>query len=448
MRGVFVRVAFLLLLAPALFAQQAPYDPMRLYPADTLKADLRFLRGKLERMHPGLYRYTSKAELGGLFDSLERVIAGPMDEQQFLSLLELVPARIRNGHTMILPGAAAMDYYGTRGRSLPFLVGSFQERLYILENNSADTSVAAGSEVLSINGLSAAEVRRQLMARKVRDGYNETYPKWILDQYFSAYYRFCFGEPDTFRLELRGRAGEVLEKRIRALTRDSVSYYRRLRYGQAYPQVEAGMGIVARLSEDGRVAVLKVRSFDPDVLQSRYKQDYRRAMDSVFAWLERVRVKRLVLDLRDNQGGDFPPARYLLAHLVSSPTQFLYAGPQARVIRPAAHRFTGKLVVLINGGSFSSTAIVAAILEREKRAVFAGEETGGNKTIISGDPAEVLLPYTKISCYISTVVYRIGKGVNIGRGVMPTYPIKPDMEDIMTGMDRALYFALGLIRRD
>jgi hypothetical protein len=341
-----------------------------------------------------------------------------------------------------------MEYYGARGRSLPFLVGSFEGRLYILENNSADTSVAAGSEVLSINGLSTADVRRQLLARKARDGYNETYPEWLLDQYFSAYYRICFGEPDEFLVELRGSAGDIFQKRIRALTRDSVSYYRRLRYGQAHPQSEAGMGIVARLSEDSLVAVLKVRSFDPDILQSRYKQDYRRAMDTVFEWLERVRVKRLVLDLRDNQGGDFPTARYLLAHLMSSTTQFLYGGPQARVIQPAVHPFAGKLVVLINGGSFSSTAIVAAILEREKRAVFVGEETGGNKTIISGDPAEVLLPHTKITCYISTVIYRIGMGVNNGQGVMPTYPIKPNLADEMTGTDPALQFALGLMRRD
>jgi hypothetical protein len=447
MRCLFVCGA-LLLLSSALFAQTAPYDPARLYSAVSLKADLRFLRGKLERMHPELYRYTSKAELGSLFDSLESVIAGPMDEQQFLSLLELVPARIRNGHTMILPSAAAMEYYGTRGRSLPFLVGSFQGRLCILENNSADTSIAVGSEVLCINGRSAAEVWRQLMARKIRDGFNETYPEWLLDQYFSAYYRFCFGEPDAFLLELKGRAGEVFQKQIRALTRDSVNYYRRRRYGQAHPQVEAGMGIVARLNEDSGVAVLKIRSFDPGVLLSRYKQDYRHALDSAFGWLEWVRVRRLVLDLRDNQGGDFPPARYLLAHLVSSPTQFLYGGPQARVIRPAAHWFAGKLVVLINGGSFSATAIVAAILEREKRAVFVGEETGGNKYIISGDPAEVLLPYTKISCYISTVVYRIGRGVNNGHGVMPAYPIKPDMEDVMMGRDRELDLAVELIGRD
>jgi C-terminal processing protease CtpA/Prc len=118
------------------------------------------------------------------------------------------------------------------------------------------------------------------------------------------------------------------------------------------------------------------------------------------------------------------------------------------VIRPAAHRFAGKLVVLINGGSFSSTAIVAAILEREKRAVFAGEETGGNKTIISGDPAEVLLPYTTITSYISTVIYRIGMGVNNGHGVMPDYRVQSSIGDRLTHRDRALEFALGLIRRD
>jgi hypothetical protein len=445
--GLSVWIAIQLLLASVSDGQTGAYDPARLYPADSLKADLSFLRDKLEQMHPALYRYASKAELGGLFDSLERVVAGPMDEQQFLSLLELVPARIRNGHTMILPSAAAMEYYGVRGRSLPFLVGSFRGRLYILENNSADTSIVVGSEVLSINGLSAAEVRRKLIARTVRDGFNETYPEWILDRYFSSYYRICFGEPDEFLLELRGSAGQVFQKRIRALARDSVSYYRRLRYGQDHPQAEAGLGVVARLIENGRVSVLKVSSFDPDVLRSKYNQDYRRAIDSVYVWLEGKQVKQLVLDLRDNQGGDFPPARYLLAHLMSTPTQFLYGGSQARMIRPALHRFAGRLVVLINGGSFSSTAMVAAILEREKRAVFVGEETGGNKYVISGDPEEVLLPHTQISCLISTVIYRITQGVNDGHGVMPDYQVVPLVGDRLTHRDRALETAVEIISR-
>ena len=48
----------------------------------------------------------------------------------------------------------------------------------------------------------------------------------------------------------------------------------------------------------------------------------------------------------------------------------------------------GELLVLINGGSFSSTAILCACLRRDQRALFIGEETGGNAHIISGDPVE------------------------------------------------------------
>ena len=65
------------------------YDPAKVYPVDSLKADLRFLQTKLEKMHPGLYRYASKEEMAGFFDSLNHVIRQPMNEQQFLSLLML-----------------------------------------------------------------------------------------------------------------------------------------------------------------------------------------------------------------------------------------------------------------------------------------------------------------------------------------------------------------------
>ena len=44
--------------------------------------------------------------------------------------------------------------------------------------------------------------------------------------------------------------------------------------------------------------------------------------------------------------------------------------------RPASHPFPVKVVVLIDGGSFSTTADVAAQLRSRERATFVGEETG------------------------------------------------------------------------
>ena len=231
------------------------------------------------------------------------------------------------------------------------------------------------------------------------------------------------------------------------MTKDSIKFFDRFRYADRNPPEVEGQGITFEDEGALKTALLTIGSFDPELLQSFYKQDYKHAMDSLFTLLNRKQTNNLILDLRNNQGGDFEPARYLLSYLVTNPTQFLLNGKEARLIQPKVNHFTGRIFVLINGGSFSATAIVVAILERDKRAILIEEETGGNKHIISGDPVEVVLPRTKIRSFISTTTYRIIGGVNDGHGVLPKYPIKIKIEDVLQGNDPSKAFALELITK-
>ena len=424
--------------------QTRPYDPSQRYAAKALKADLRFVHNNLEKRHPGLYRYMTKSALDRFFDSVEHVITGPMTAQEFFRLLTLLHSRIRNGHTMFLPGDSAMAWFNHSAGLLPLGVYFENGKLTIVENYAADSTLQAGSELLSINGQSVSSVMEQLLARQVRDGYNRTYPLWILNHYFAAYYNFVFGQPAEFSLGLRSGTGEEYTMRVTPLSRDSIRYYRQMRYAAQYPPDKEGQGIVLEEEKEKNLAVLTVKSFDPDVLRALYHQDYKQQFDSVFTQISRHQVSSLILDLRDNQGGDFSPARALLSFLVLHPSRFLLDGNEACIIQPRVNHFRGRLFVLMNGGSFSSTAIVCACLKRDRRALFIREETGGNPHVISGDPAELVLPRTRIKAEISTTVYRITAGPNDGHGVLPDYPIRPTIAEILAGKDPAKALAMTL----
>ncbi|WP_188133811.1 S41 family peptidase [Chitinophaga sp. CF418] len=362
-----------------------------------------------------------------------------MDEQEFLSLITLLHAKIGDGHTMFLPSQATTDYNNSKGRFLPLSLSYIGGKLYILENCSPDSSIKKGEEIVSINGEGIDVVMSQLMARQIRDGYNQTYPVWILNHYFTAYYSFVYGQPLQFWLELRNNNGELHKKQIAALTKDSIRLFRQIRY----PAIEDhGIALEKR---DSTTSILTIKSFDPDLLRSLYKQDYKYVIDSAFAALKRNRTANLILDLRDNQGGDFEPGRYLLSYLLINPTRYLQFGKEARLIQPRINHFTGKLFVLINGGSFSNTAIVSACLEKDQRAVFVGEETGGNKYIISGDATEISLPQTQIRGFVSTTTFRIMPGAGNGHGVWPAFPAVPDITAVLMGRDVAKVRALKLI---
>lgn len=439
-------LALLLLLtaiAPVSFAQTLPYDPDRLYAPDTLKADLHFLKERLERIHPNLYSYTPRPAFEAFFDSLDHAIARPMKEQEFLSLITLLNAKTGDGHTMFLPGEAATEYNNIQGRFLPFSVACIDGRLYITENGSNDSAVLAGLEIVSINGVAAPVILAQLLARQIRDGHNLTYPLWILSHYFAAYYSFVFGRPQQFALALKNKKGVMHTLQIAALTKDSIRLLRAARARQAAPT----KGIV--LEQAGaQTAILTIKSLDAELLSDSYGQDFKQVIDSVFTQLQRLHIRRLILDLRDNQGGDFESGRYLLSRLSLQPSRYLMDGKEARLLRPGKHHFTGKLFTLINGGSFSNTAIVCACLERDRRSVFIGTETGGNKYNISGDAVEEVLPHTRIRSFISTAIFRIHPGKNEGHGVYPAYPVRPSIGDLLEGRDVAKALAVKLIALD
>ena len=368
-----------------------------------------------------------------------------MNEQEFLSILTLLNSKIKDGHTMSLPGNDAMNYNNSKGRFLPFSIFISDGKIFITQNCSYDSTIKPGEEILSINGISTPNIISELMIRQIRDGNILTYPVWILNHYFSSYYSFTFGQPRLFLLELNNATGELYKKQVVALTKDSIRFFSQYRYPNSNPQGVECQGINLEEKPNIKTAILTIKSFDPDLLKSLCKLDYKHVMDSLFRQLNLLHTNNLILDLRNNQGGDFEPARYLLSYLISKPSLFLLSSKESRSIQPKSDHFNGKLYVLINGGSFSATAVVISILERDKRRIFIEEETGGNKYVISGDPIEVLLPITKIRSYISTTTYKITAGVNNGHGVLPTYPIKIKIKDLLQGNDPSKAFALKLI---
>ncbi len=66
---------------------------------DKLVVDFRLARQALEEGHSGIYRYTAKDELDGLFDRAEKSLIRPMNSVEFYRILAPVVAAIKCGHT-------------------------------------------------------------------------------------------------------------------------------------------------------------------------------------------------------------------------------------------------------------------------------------------------------------------------------------------------------------
>jgi hypothetical protein len=428
------------------FCQSNNYNPAHLYPANDLKTDFQFLRTTLEKTHPNLYLYTSKSELNSFFDSLYNSTTKPLTELEFYNLITLLNSKIRNGHDMFLPSQETMNYYDQKGRFFPFYVMISGNRLYVNMNCSPDTSITEGAELLSINGISASNIIGQLLVRQIRDGYNETYPFWILTNYFKEYFSFSFGHPNTYFITYK-TGNTQRQSTINALPKDSINYYQKVKYASRIPITNKQQGIIFKIDKKLNVATLSIKSFNNEILKSVYEQDFDSTINKVFGEIDSAHIGNLILDVRNNQGGDFEPGQLLLSYLLRRRFKYLPGSGEQKIISPQKKSFKGNLFTLINGGSFSSTAIMCSYLELTNRGVFIGDETAGNKVIISGDPIDTALPNTKILCEISTVKYIIRNSSNNGHGIIPDYYRISTIGDVISKRDPAMEFALKLIEK-
>lgn len=124
--------------------------------------------------------------------------------------------------------------------------------------------------------------------------------------------------------------------------------------------------------EDG-VGYVWFERFDPDTL---------RWLGATFsAWAQEGRTDGLVLDLRDNHGGNAELGATALGWLLEG--EPLFAAVRTRhsessVELPASGlRYTGPLVVLVNAATASTAEILVARLQDSRRAVVVGSRTAG-----------------------------------------------------------------------
>ena len=189
--------------------------------------------------------------------------------------------------------------------------------------------------------------------------------------------------------------------------------------------------------------------------------------------------------MRDNGGGEDKLGRILFSYLVDKPfryyrdlivnklsfnffqyvpnreplpadvTDMVKPGPNGKyhvvghpnwgIQQPASPHFGGKVIVLMNGGSFSTTCEFLSMLHNRGGATFVGEETaGGYYGNTSGADAAVVLPNSRLILPVQLVGYYMAiDGTEQGsHGIRPDYPVAYSIADILAGRDRAMELAL------
>jgi hypothetical protein len=425
-------------LPEALFSYNEYFTWPVVFSQEKLQKDFQQFRKILEETHPALYDYTEKEVLDSLFEVQMGKIDGDQDFDTFLMLMTEVIAKVGCGHSSLwLPG----DYWNiSPQRMFPLKLHLSGGKAYVEGDYSGGEQVPTGSELLSLNGLPLEQVVSRLKSLTSADGFNPSYRVAKVGQYFAVKYALAYGYPDVFRVSYQAPgAGMSKEKELLPVSKSDI---------------DEAMSTHSELSmkelDDGRTALLTINSF------GYYGQVdmFRSFLDSVFQVIDRKQIGNLLLDLRGNAGGDPFCASYLWAYLQPGPLPYFedHYGRYDTLANPvpmAPRPFKGNLYTLIDGRCFSTTGHFVGLLKYHGVGKFVGSESGatytctGNATYPALDETGIMVGTARVMRYTAAVT-----GMDPRRGVIPDFPVELSGQDIISGRDAVLEYALGLTRSD
>jgi carboxyl-terminal processing protease len=364
-------------------------------------------------------------------DYLAKVLAAPTTEAYYRIMMELAPL-LKDGHTNIYPPEALRDKLYARP---PLQTALVEGKVLVTEVRSPSLAarVKVGDELVAIGGApvqayAQANVARYVSASTPQDHDVRTYG-----------YQLLMGDAtQPLQLRLRGADGKERNETIA-----------RSGYGDAQAPRQTEFRLLP-----GNIAYLRVNTFEND---SGVK-----ALEAALPQI--LQAAGLVIDLRDNGGGNSDYGHDILSYLDSKPIPISLAYQRddsalerARGInlvkwrpvegdhyyqRPRGQVYQGPVAVLIGPRSFSSAEDFAVSYEAMRRGPLVGRATGGS----TGQPMFMELPGGGSARICVKRDVRPDGRAFVGKGVQPSITVEPTVADLRAGRDAALERAVEALR--
>lgn len=287
--------SFLILIAATGYSQvntTSSFDFTKKFSVPELKKDLAILKDSLEINHPALYRYITKSKFNLAFRKAEKLIDRPLTQTQFYVIVSSIVTRVGDIHTTIEPSDELFGYLATRSKLFPFDVRVLDKKVFIASNNSGDTSICLGSQILKINNQPIGNILDKMEACFSDEGTNETLKLKRVEQRFAFQYHVVFGYSETFTIEyaLNNKISQIRTVYSQPF---SVIKQKRIENQLKYPDLKSlfPQAPFLTLSTDTKknIAILTIKWFQNDVLQEANER-FKPFIDSAF---NEIRSKKL-----------------------------------------------------------------------------------------------------------------------------------------------------------
>lgn len=387
----------ILLGSRALVAGAADAVPAPVFTAAQMRADLAEVDRALHEMPADLAHSVDEKDLARTLRELDARLAGspPLTRDQAWREFATLNPLLADGHLFV-------GFVDWRGDTRAHLASG--GRLFPLPVRvSPDCELRAHGDVriLAVNGLSAEAACEQMLARMHGD--TRAFRADLLSRRFWFFHWKVFGAPETYEIILEGSGKQVFAggARLPDLLAAEEKFDRQFRLTM----------IADRENAKPAAAILTLGSFawpDKDQVLAFTRQS--------FETLRREKIRTLVIDLRDNGGGnDDQWIEGVMPYIATKPfrTASTYrkremsgaavTGEIATWYPPQPGnpaRFRGQIYVAVSAGTYSSAVVMSTVIQDfgfgkvvgPGGSVRAGQSGGTRRTTLTNTGLIVVAP--------------------------------------------------------
>ncbi|PTX62980.1 peptidase S41-like protein [Kordia periserrulae] len=412
--------------------------------------DLEYLYTSLQKTHYNIHTYTTKETLDTTYQTLKNSLQKETyNLLETTSIFQRMISAVNNGHTEIdFPAQSYINYAQNGGTIFPLEIAFENGNSFVRKNWSATDEIPVGAKILSINGQSMetilAKIYPQVSAERLyfKHAKIEVYS-------FPRYYWQVFGQQDEFEVEIEtdNRTETYTVKAIQV-----INDYEMKRTDVLNAQM--------KLEMFRQTAYLNPGNFSGD--EAKYQQ----FMDSAFQKINSENIKNLIIDLRNNGGGNDSFSDYLVSYIADKPFRWSskFEVKASEILKnhirsqnnppsdfskailshengaifeykfekyqpqPLEKRFTGLVFVLVNRQSHSQATVTATQIQDYGLGMIIGEETGEYSSLCASQLI-YKLPITGISVKVSKGFMTRPSGILELKGVQPDIVIKDHLLD-------------------
>jgi hypothetical protein len=381
--------------------------PHGLSRAERWAFDLDYLVRRMEKVHYNLYAKVSRHGLQSAVNDLKARVTALKDEEMAVGVQRIL-ALVGDGHTTLMregPGRPVPPRY-------PLVLYLFKEGLYV-RSAAPEFAEIVGGEVLRIGNASAEEALHAVAPLCSHDnamGIKLLGPQYLADPAVLSYLKLA-EDITRVRLVVKKPGGEQVQVELRP---SKFAESQIMKFVRANARAKSPEPLSFQKDHERfwfeYLPEKKLVYFQYNQVGNKAEETLEKFCGRLFAFINDKTVEYLVIDMRNNGGGN----------------NFLNRPIVHGLIRSDKINRSGHLFVLVGRRTFSAAMNGTVDIERNTQAIFVGEPTGSSPNFV-GETNVLVLPCSGLRVSCSSLYWQSSTAMDHRSWIAPSLLAEPSL---------------------